>query len=308
MMQPVVRNTRRGVLLAFVTAALWGVVPLAMTPLLPHLDPVTIAWFRFLGSGLVLLVLLGASGRLQPPRGFRPGVALVFAIAVVALVGNYTLYVSSMHFIDASVAQIVVQLSQVFLMLGSMVLFGERFVRLQWIGFGVLLLGIAAFCRVRVLQSGSPAGMFGSGVLLMTASAAAWAVYGLAQKRLLAFRPSQNVLVGIYVAGVLLMLPFAHPGDIPRLQPLQLALLLFLVANTLVGYGAFAEALNHWDASRVGAVLALQPVVTLFAGSVLGQLFPAHFHAIPLEAPLLGAALVVVAGSIGCALGGRRGG
>ena len=56
----------------------------------------------------------------------------------------------------------------------------------------------------------------------------------------------------------------------------------------------------------MSAVLALQPLTTLFGAAALGALFPAHFPALPLTAGAVGASFVVVAGSAICALGGER--
>ncbi len=82
-------------------------------------------------------------------------------------------------------------------------------------------------------------------------------------------------------------------------------MLIFSGFNTLLAYGAFAEALDHWEASRVSAVLALTPIVTL--GSVFGvsTLFPNILS--PDVMTWMGAvgAIVVVGGSSSIALGQR---
>ena len=62
----------------------------------------------------------------------------------------------------------------------------------------------------------------------------------------------------------------------------------------MIAYGAFAEALNHWQASRISATLAIVPLLTL--GFVQLTL---HWQIIPLVPEpldmfvLLGAAMVV---------------
>ena len=70
-----------GFWLALTTAVLWGAVPLAMTPLIAHLDAVTISWFRFASSGLCLLAFFAARGRLQWPRSAGRTAAWLFALA-----------------------------------------------------------------------------------------------------------------------------------------------------------------------------------------------------------------------------------
>lgn len=70
MKQSISGRWRLGLALSLTTAVLWGAVPLAMVPLVASVDAVTISWFRFVGSGLMLLALIAASGNLR-----RPGVS-----------------------------------------------------------------------------------------------------------------------------------------------------------------------------------------------------------------------------------------
>jgi drug/metabolite transporter (DMT)-like permease len=87
---------------------------------------------------------------------------------------------------------------------------------------------------------------------------------------------------------------------------MQLGMLAFCCANTLAAYGAFGEALHHWDVSRVSAVLSIAPLVTI------GTMWLLERSDIALVAPeglnslaIIGA-LAVVAGSIVAALAARR--
>jgi drug/metabolite transporter (DMT)-like permease len=95
----------------------------------------------------------------------------------------------------------------------------------------------------------------------------------------------------------------ATPSRIVQLPPLGLGMLLFCAGNTLVGYGAFSNALHHWEASRVSAVLSLTPLATL-GFTVLGAtLAPEWIQTEPVSAWTLAGAATVVGGSL---LGARR--
>jgi drug/metabolite transporter (DMT)-like permease len=87
----------------------------------------------------------------------------------------------------------------------------------------------------------------------------------LAQKQLLTVWHSVQVMMVIYLACALVLTPWAQPLQVLALSPLQGWLLLACCLNTLVAYGAFAEALAHWEASRVSATLALTPLVTFIS-------------------------------------------
>jgi drug/metabolite transporter (DMT)-like permease len=76
-------------------------------------------------------------------------------------------------------------------------------------------------------------------------------------------------------------------------------LLIFCCLNTVVAYGAFAEALHHWEASKVSAVLAVTPLFTILFANLVGWLFPAYLSAQQLNLwSWLGAALVVVGSAL----------
>jgi len=300
-------NPKLGFVLALITSVMWGAVPLAMTPLVADATPITISWIRMTTAGVVLFVIFAANGQLKRmpmPVGIERWLLLG---AVLMLAANFVLYVSSLSFIAAPVAQSIVQIAPVLLMIGSLFVFGERFVRTQWIGFVVLLIGILVFCAERLKVKNAAFDVFSNGVLLMFIAAVCWAIYGIAQKRLLFRMRSQNVLMMIYLCCSVLMFPFTELTVVPTLDVLQTGLLTFLAANTLIGYGAFAEALHRWDASKVSAVLAFQPVVTLFGASLLGWLVPAHWPQEPFTVTAVLSALVVVMGSMMCALGANWG-
>ena len=135
----------------------------------------------------------------------------------------------------------------------------ERFSPVQWIGFTALLAGLLLFFNRRLPELFDLSGGLGLGVALLVLSSVVWAAYGMAQKQLLKWLNSQQVLWMLYVAATILLLPTASPATIQALTPGQLCMLLFCAVNTIVAYGAFAEALQHWEVSRVSAILAPRP-------------------------------------------------
>jgi drug/metabolite transporter (DMT)-like permease len=139
----------------------------------------------------------------------------------------------------------------------------------------------------------------------MLFAAVAWAIYALAQKQLLTQLASEQVLFLLYVGAVPLLLPPAHLAQVLALDGLQLGMLAFCCANTVIAYGCFAEALEHWEVSRVSAVVTLAPIITVLGVQAAAWLWPGAAPAETLSAwNLLGAALVV-AGSMTAALGAR---
>ena len=143
------------------------------------------------------------------------------------------------------------------------------------------------------------------GSLFVLAAAVVWAAYALAQKQLLQRLSSPAILLAVYVAASIVLLPVSRPAALLGLDGLHWALLLYCALNTLVAYGAFAEALAHWEASRVSAVLALTPLLCIGCVAVVHALWPEAIAAERVAAIGYAGAVLVVAGSALVSLTGR---
>ena len=297
-------NWRLGLPLALTTAVFWGTVPIALSVVLKDMDPYTVTWYRFVIAAALLLPILVMSGRL--PRlgslGARPWLLVVFAIAGIS--GNYVLFLLGLHFTSPTVTQVVSQLGPLFLMLAGVTILRESLLGPQRWGIVVLIAGLLLFFNRRLpdLLTLSPG--LGVGVALLVLGAAVWSFYGMSQKLLQQYLGPQHILLVVYLGSAVVLLPFVSPGEVTQLPVSHLALLAFCGINTLVAYGAFAESLKHWEVSRVGAVLATTPLFTLVSMWVVGLIFPGLLEPEQVNALGVVGALMVVAGSALCALGG----
>mgnify|MGYP000949774845 FL=1 len=285
-----------GLLLALTTAILWGVLPIALKGVMETLDPITTTFFRFSLAALLLTpyILLRSrhtSGlslfsRLRSPRLF-----LQMLAAGLLLTSNYALYILGLQRTTAEAAQIVIQAAPMLLLLSGVWLFSERLSKLQWFGCICFVTGLCVFFSPRFYDVFIAVNAYGIGVMLILIAALVWTGYAIMQKFLLQQFSSQETMVLFYWIGTLIFLPFADFTALPQLSGLQWGLLAFCGLNTLIAYGSFAEAMAHIEASKVSAVLALTPMVTV-----------ATVHLIPIPGlvvepitllTLCGAALVV---------------
>jgi drug/metabolite transporter (DMT)-like permease len=261
------------------------------------MDAYSITWYRFLVAAVVLGLVVKRQGGYGQIRGVSRGGWVLVLITIAGLCGNYIIYLLGLDRITPSAAQVVIQLAPVFLLLGGMVIFGERFQLIQWIGVAVLGAGLMLFFGGKLGQLFDGMGTETAGVLLIIGSGLAWAIYALAQKQLLRELPSTSIMLLIYAAGAILFFPHAVPSLVLDFGGLQYSLLVFCALNTVFAYGCFSEALNHLEASRVGVILAITPLVTVMATLLGAPLFPALFFNDHLSLLSIAGALLVVAGS-----------
>jgi drug/metabolite transporter (DMT)-like permease len=292
-----------GLSLALVTAVLWGILPVKLKQVLQVMDPVTVTWFRLLVSGSLLFIWLASVGRLPSFKVLgRKGKGLV-ALAVCGLVGNYVLYLIGLKMLSPGTTQLVIQMGPVLLLISSIFLFKERFSLGQGIGLLILLIGFGLFFNQRLIELLTSLGDYTAGILTVLLASAVWAFYGLSQKQLLTVWNSLQVMMVIYLFCALLVTPWARPMEALQLSPLQGWLLLACCLNTLVAYGAFAEALAHWEASRVSATLAITPLVTFACVATAAWLWPEYVQAEDINGLGYSGAVLVVLGSALTALG-----
>lgn len=283
--------------LTWVTVLMWGVLPFVLKDLLRVLDPVTLSGIRLLGAGLALVLWLALRRRLPLPAalGWRGGALL--ALATLGLASNYVLYVQGLRLLTPGTAQLLIQLAPFLLLVGSLLVFRERLTRVQALGTALLLLGFACFFNQHLGELFAPRSGYARGVLFMLLAAITWAGYGLAQKQLLSLWSSVAVMTWINLGCGLLLAPLTTPATLLALTPVQAFLLAATMLNTLIAYGAFAEALVHWEASKVSATLAATPVVTFALAPLVAFALPGFAPPEQHNALAYGGAALVVLGS-----------
>jgi drug/metabolite transporter (DMT)-like permease len=254
-------------------------------------------------SFLLLAIYLFVQKKLPTLQQLRSSSGKLLVIATIFLGGNYFLFMQGLALTTAGNAEVLIQLATVLLGFGGLVIFKERYTLWQWLGVSILTTGFLLFFKAQITNLITAQGQYllGSGLLVL--GAVSWAIYALAQKQLLQSLSSYHIMMIIYGGCALLFTPFAKINAIFDLDILPLSMLLFCGLNTLIAYGAFAESLEHWEASRVSAVLALAPIITLIAVELVASIFP---NLIPPEhITLIGiiGALLVVSGSVAIALG-----
>jgi drug/metabolite transporter (DMT)-like permease len=294
-------NWRLGLGLSLVTVMLWGMIPLALGVVLQAIDVYTVNCFRFLSSFILLGCYLAQRQQLPTWTQVRGASPLLMALAIGGLTGNYLFFVQGLVATSPSHAEVLIQLAHLFFGLGGLLIFKESYTRVQSIGLVLLVAGLIGFFNQQLALAGNYNYVAGS--VLLVLAAATWAIYALAQKQLLQQLTSGQIMWLIYGCCGLIFGGFAHPQSLLTLSALQWGMLIFCGLNTFVAYGAFAESLAHWPASRVSAILALAPIVTIVAMHLSVGWLPLHPENIsPLG--ILGA-LAVVFGSIVIALGSR---
>ncbi len=295
-----------GMALASITMLLWGILPIALDFVLDVMDVYTITGFRFLLAFVLLVIYLGSRRQLPQWKQLCSTSWPLLAIATVFLGFNYGFFLTGLQLTSPTNVEVIMQLAPVMFGLAALIIFRERYSRVQWAGLGVFSVGMALFFHEQLQVFWQSAGTLMLGNLLIVCAAASWAVYALAQKQLLNTLPSMSVMLMIYAGCSILYLPMGNWSILTALTWQQWGVLGFCGVNTLVAYCAFSESLEHLEASRASAVISLTPLVTIAAMEILNIWMPDWIAPERLTPLSLIGALLVVGGSIAIAIGNRR--
>lgn len=291
-----------GFFLSLLTAVMWGTLPIALQLLMKSLDAITITWVRFLFSAAFVWLLLWRRGKLPVLRSFSLRTHSLTLIAVVALMGNFLLYLVGLKLLNPEATGIIIQIAPFLLMFGSVWFYHEHLTRADMVALVVLVGGLLLFFNDRLdeLLGSSPG--YTLGVVVMMLAALSWSVYGLLQKTLMRQMSSMQLTLLIYVGGAAFLLLPGSPLALLKLDLLNSGLVLFSCLNMVLGYGAFTEAIRVWQAARVSAVISLAPVITIICMPLAVWLWPQYYQSSQLNWLSYVGAAAVVAGSMLLAL------
>jgi drug/metabolite transporter (DMT)-like permease len=298
-----VPNWQLGLGLSLTAMAFWGVLPLGLKLAVQRLDVLTVTWLRFAIAFFLLLLYLLARQQLPSLSSFGKRSLVLLLIAILGLALNYALFLQGLALTTASNAEVLIQLAPALFGLGSIAIFGERYTRRQWAGFGLLCLGLTLFFHDQIQALFAHLSQYFIGSFMVIAAAVVWVLYAFAQKQLLGQLASSQLMVLLYGGCLVCFTPFARLDQFRSLNPWDWTVLAFCGLNTLIAYGAFGEAMVRWDASRISAVVSVAPIVTLGCIQVLSALYPAFVTPEPLTALGWVGAIGVVLGSWLIALG-----
>jgi drug/metabolite transporter (DMT)-like permease len=250
----------KGIFYAGITAALWGVLAVALKVSLQDVSPVGITWFRFTLAflGLTIYYLWKKPGYLRILR--KPPLLLVLASVCLGI--NYIGFIKGVHLTSPGIAQIFIQTGPVLLAVSGFLFFKEKIIPRQIFGFILVIAGLVLFYYEQGTFQASNTGTFQAGIFWVLFAAVAWAVYTLLIKILLQRYPPMQLNLVIFGLPALFFLPFVDFRGFMGLSFVDWLIMIFLGLNTLVAYGTLSLAIQNTEANKVSVVLILNPLLT----------------------------------------------
>ncbi len=272
------------------TTIVWGGSFVAVKRALNYLSPLELLFMRFVPAALAFALLLCLRERAAL-------VALVRAewrsLCLMGLFGVIIYHLSlniGEQLIPAGTASLVMALNPAFIFLLSVLFLGEQATGMRLLGLGMAFVGLFIVLR-------NPLGEamefdYLRGVLITMVAPMSWAAYTVISRPLAARYPPLAVTGMGTILGAMPVLGTANASLLSRIAAMPgdgWASIIFLaLLATVAGVTTWVTALEHLDASRVGAFIYLVPLW----GAVLGQRLLGE----PLTLSLLIGAVAIITG------------
>ena len=258
------------VILALLSAALFGVSTPAAKALLGSIDPTVLAGLLYCGAGIgiailrrIVLPLIVCTSAAETPLAANDMPWLAGAIVAGGIVGPLLLMAGLTH-TDAASASLLLTLEGVATALLAWFVFRENFDQRIALGMACLVAG-----AVVLSWSGTPTLSGLIGPLAITGACIAWGIDNNLTRKVSLADPLQIVeLKGLIAGPFNLALGLWLGGNLPAFSPLLVAGLV-----GFLGYGVslvlFVFALRHLGTARTGAYFSTAP----FLGATAAVLF-----------------------------------
>lgn len=282
---------------------MWSTVGIFLKPLLAEMASLDIVAYRFLVAALGFWLILLFTRQLPTRQQWRQLSYKTALLGALGLVLNFALFNHALHYISASDGQVLTPLGPFFAILIGLYVFKERLSPAQLLGLLLLCVGLLLFFNQRLFSFQVDKDSL-LGLAMGVLAAACWAAYALAQKQLSAQFSALQILALLYGIAALCYLPVNQYQDLRQLSPLAWGSLAYVAVNTIIAYGAYAQALHYWGITKVNLLLPLMPIITIVFSYGLHALHPRFEHP-ALNLLAYAGAVLVVLGSLWSAVGDR---
>ena len=262
-------NYLRGILLSLVTALLWGILPIFLKISLQGFHAGTISWFRFLFAFLILAIIL--QWRKHNPLNILRKPPWMGIVGGACLSANYYWATVGVDLTGPSNMAVLIQVAGVFLVLVGVFVFHERLSLRQVLGMFIVGCGLFLFFHDQQSRIQEPGEYYYANFLIVLA-ALVWVGYMVTQKFLSRQYGAQSLNLLVYAVATFALVGGVEWVDFTSAGFTAWLSLIFCAVNTLLAYGALAEAVKYIPLALISVIISLNPLITLWGMKILPEI------------------------------------
>lgn len=270
----------------------WGGTFVGVKYALRYLNPLQLLFVRFVPAALAYATSVGLWYRQTLPRMISADWRSLCLMGLFGVILYHLPLNLGQKLIPAGTASLLMAVNPAFIMLFSVAFLKEQASRTRVLGLVISFLGLVLVMRFP--SSGHVDLRYLGGLLISLVGPMSWALYTVISRPLAARYPPLAVTGVATILGAMPILAFLGPSSLSAAANMPwdgwVSVLFLALVSTVVGVSVWVLALQHLEASRVGAFIYLVP----FWGVLLSRILLAE----PLTPALLAGGAVVIAGVV----------
>ncbi len=251
------------------TMFLWGVLPIFLKIALQGFQAGTISWFRFLFAFLVLVVIM--QWKMNLPLSILRKPPWMGILGGVCLSANYYWALLGIDLSGPSNMAVLIQTASIFLVLAGVYVFNERLSIRQVLGMVIAGSGLLLFFNDQQSRIQDSSDYYFADFLIVMAGLI-WVGYMISQKFLSRKYGAQSLNLLVYAVATFTLIGGVEWVDFTRAGLTAWLSLIFCGINTLLAYGALAEAVKYIPLALISVIISLNPLITLLGMNILPEM------------------------------------
>jgi len=269
----------RGIFFSIVTALLWSVLPIFLKITLQDFHAGTISWVRFRFALLILAAVMQWKAY-RPLNIFRK-LPWMGVLGGACLSANYYWVTLGVDLSGPSNMAVLIQTASIFLVLAGVYVFHERLAFSQTLGMVIAGSGLFIFFNDQQSHIQEVRDYYYADFLIVLAGLV-WVGYMVAQKFLSRKYGAQSLNLLVYAVATLTLIGGVEWTDFTRAGLTAWLSMIFCGINTLLAYGALAEAVKYIPLALISLIISLNPLITLLGMNILPAMGFAGLQADPI--------------------------
>lgn len=236
------------------------------------IEPFTFAFYRFILSSVVLLLLVRFTNHAIPVE--RKDYIRIFWLGILIIPLNQTLYLWGQSLTAAGHGSVLFATTPIWVFVFALFILKEKLVWRRVIGIAVALTGVATIITSGAVQVGKE---YLAGDIIIFFSVLAWALYTILGKPLAEKYGALRMTAYALASGTAVYFPFglfrAIQYDYSQSTfGAWMSVVYFAIGTSVIAYVIWYYVLKHMPASRMAVFSNIQPVIaTTVAYFTLGE-------------------------------------
>jgi drug/metabolite transporter (DMT)-like permease len=236
------------------------------------IEPFTFAFYRFILSSVVLLLLVKFRNHAIPIE--RKDYARIFWLGILIIPLNQTFYLWGQSLTAAGHGSVLFATTPIWVFVMALFILKEKLVWRRAVGIAIALIGVITIVTSGAVQVGTEY-LFGD--LIIFFSVLSWALYTILGKPLAEKYGALRVTAYALASGTAVYFPFgvvrAFQYDYSQSTfGAWMSVVYFAIGTSVIAYVIWYYVLKHMPASRMAVFSNIQPVIaTTVAYFALGE-------------------------------------